>query len=60
MEQDIPVGGEAAPVCAHYAAELVPAMLPEELVQWPAMVECEEGMGADYLLDQECRRADFS
>jgi hypothetical protein len=35
-------------------------MFLEELMQWPAMVEGEDGMGADKLLDEKGRWTDFS
>ena len=60
VQQDVPVGAEAAPVRVQDAGELVAAVLPEQLLERPAMVQCEDRVRADELLDEERRRADLA
>lgn len=60
VQQDVPCRAEAGPVCAEDAAELVAAVLGEQLVQRPAVVEGEDVLGAHQLLDQEGGRADLA
>ena len=60
MKQNVPVGAEAGPVCVEDVAELGAAVLLEQLLERPAMVQREDAVGADELLDEQRRGADFA
>lgn len=60
MEQHVPIGGKPGPVAFQYAAELCAVVLGEHVPKRLAMVEEEDGLGADELLNEKRRRGDFS